>query len=50
MKRRAELVDQRVEQKLYICNVEQRVEWASSWSSPEQEPPKSLLLGIGVMT
>jgi hypothetical protein len=26
------------------------VDWASSRPSPEQEPPKSLLLGIGVMT
>jgi hypothetical protein len=26
------------------------VDWASSRPRPEQEPPKSLLLSIGVMT
>ena len=32
--------------------LEAEVDWAmpSHWSSPEQEPPKSLLLVIGVMT
>ncbi|MCI44843.1 hypothetical protein A2U01_0066082, partial [Trifolium medium] len=29
---------------------EQERNWAILWPSPEQEPPKSLLLGIGVMT
>jgi hypothetical protein len=38
-----------VEQELRAPHVEQDVDWASSRPSPEQEPPKSLLLGIGVM-
>jgi hypothetical protein len=39
-----------VEQELWAPCVEQGVDWASSRPSPEQEPPKSLLLVIGVMT
>jgi hypothetical protein len=39
-----------VEQEPWVLHDEQSTDWAISRPSPEQEPPKSLLLGIGAMT